>query len=326
MLAFPACRAEEKKAVDYVQHPELFAPVWGDKYTARPDMLDWEEKKAAFNDPDGRVLLVAHRGDNNLYYPENSLEGALSVIAAGADIIETDIHLTKDGVPVLMHDDTLERTTDWKEHVGKNGLPESSAVCDWTYEELLNLRLKSTEYRIPTLEQLICVCKNRVFITLDKINQFDWEKDILPLIVKHEAYETVLIPYTYSVERAHGIQQQMLEKYGAAPFYFADARNDEKQALSIEQLRAAGMPVNLRDGEVVGFLSEDLASFLQEANGKYKIYIEVLRSEHDKKRFWDIILQRGYGYLMGNLIYAQLDYWKEIYPDYTDRSTWNIPD
>lgn len=51
---------------------------------------------------------VAHRGDP-FHFPENSLAGYHSAIAAGANYIETDIHLTADEVPVLCHDDSLGR-------------------------------------------------------------------------------------------------------------------------------------------------------------------------------------------------------------------------
>lgn len=58
-----------------------------------------------------RVLVVAHRG-NSSRAPENTLAAFNAAIDAGADLIELDYHHTADGVPVVMHDDTLDRTTD----------------------------------------------------------------------------------------------------------------------------------------------------------------------------------------------------------------------
>ncbi|NLO60249.1 MAG: glycerophosphodiester phosphodiesterase [Spirochaetales bacterium] len=55
--------------------------------------------------------IVAHRGDSK-HYPENTLEAFLSAVAMGVDVIETDVHLTKDGELVIWHDQTLERNTD----------------------------------------------------------------------------------------------------------------------------------------------------------------------------------------------------------------------
>ena len=55
-----------------------------------------------------RVLAVAHRGDP-YRYRENTLRSVGSALAAGADSVEVDVRLTRDGVPVLLHDATLER-------------------------------------------------------------------------------------------------------------------------------------------------------------------------------------------------------------------------
>ena len=54
--------------------------------------------------------IVAHRGDSE-YYPENTLPAFRSAFDLGVDVIETDVHLTKDGHIVIWHDPTLERNT-----------------------------------------------------------------------------------------------------------------------------------------------------------------------------------------------------------------------
>lgn len=80
-------------------------------------------KFISFLDPMPRV--IAHRGDSR-NYPENTLPAFLSAVGMGIDVIETDVHLSKDGTLVIWHDPTLERNTDG------NGTIESH-----TYEELL---------------------------------------------------------------------------------------------------------------------------------------------------------------------------------------------
>jgi len=57
------------------------------------------------------LFLYAHRGAS-AEAPENTLAAFRRALAAGADGIELDVHLSRDGVPVVIHDDTLERTTD----------------------------------------------------------------------------------------------------------------------------------------------------------------------------------------------------------------------
>ena len=57
--------------------------------------------------------IVAHRGDS-AFFPENTIPAFQSAAELGVDVIETDVHLTKDGKIVIWHDPTLERNTDGK--------------------------------------------------------------------------------------------------------------------------------------------------------------------------------------------------------------------
>ncbi|MEK1476337.1 glycerophosphodiester phosphodiesterase [Limosilactobacillus fermentum] len=75
--------------------------------------------------------------------PENSPAGFRYALTHGAEGIETDLHLTKDGVPVIIHDETLHRTT--------NG---TGQVADYTLAELRQFRLPNGEY-IPTLADFL---------------------------------------------------------------------------------------------------------------------------------------------------------------------------
>ena len=80
------------------------------------DMME-EESRAGF-------INFAHRGASE-YAPENTMMAFSLGMYMGANGIETDVQMTKDGVPVLFHDDSLERVT------GQPG-----AICDYTYEQL----------------------------------------------------------------------------------------------------------------------------------------------------------------------------------------------
>jgi len=65
-----------------------------------------------------RVLAIAHRGDS-MHLPENTALSIRAGFDAGADLVEVDVRLSHDGVPIIFHDDTLERTTSGR------GLPEA---------------------------------------------------------------------------------------------------------------------------------------------------------------------------------------------------------
>ena len=97
-----------------------------------------------------RVLIVGHRGARGIA-PENTLASFQMAIDIGVDAIELDLHVTRDGDLVVMHDPALERTTDGTGEIG-----------DFTFDELnrLNAAAKfvgEIEYgvqRIPTLHQV----------------------------------------------------------------------------------------------------------------------------------------------------------------------------
>ncbi len=72
------------------------------------------------------ITVTAHRGFSG-ENPENTLASFRAAIAAGADMVELDVHLTRDNELVVIHDDTLERTTDGKGNVADKTLAELKA-------------------------------------------------------------------------------------------------------------------------------------------------------------------------------------------------------
>lgn len=88
---------------------------------------------------------VAHRGlfDNENGIPENSLPAFARAVENGFGI-ETDVQMSRDGVLVVFHDDTLKRMT------GADG-----KLSDYTFEQLRELRLAGTDCVIPTFEEFL---------------------------------------------------------------------------------------------------------------------------------------------------------------------------
>lgn len=97
-------------------------------------------------------VYYAHRGlhDNASDAPENSMKAFQKAVKAGYGI-EMDVQLSKDLVPVLFHDFTLERAC------GKPG-----RVCDYTYEELQEFSLFGSEERIPKFEDVLSMVGGKV--------------------------------------------------------------------------------------------------------------------------------------------------------------------
>jgi glycerophosphoryl diester phosphodiesterase len=119
------------------------------------------------------VMISAHRG-SHLDFPENSLAAIRGAIQIGVDFAEIDIRFTKDRHMVLMHDKTINRTTNGK------GL-----VSDFTFEEIRKFRLKQkdslTQEIIPTLEEALSTAKGKIILDLD-IKQDECIDSIITLV------------------------------------------------------------------------------------------------------------------------------------------------
>jgi glycerophosphoryl diester phosphodiesterase len=103
---------------------------------------------------EGRPLLGGHRG-NPAENPENTMRSFRSAIAAGCDLIECDVHLSADGRLVVIHDHTLERTT--------NG---SGLVRDYSAAELRKLDAGDGE-KIPLLQEVIELALGKVGLVIE---------------------------------------------------------------------------------------------------------------------------------------------------------------
>ena len=188
-------RSSMQSRESYVANAEAFLPAYRFINHIPVEELTLEHKKQMFNDPKGRSFVIAHRCEHT-FYPENSLEAAISAWCCGADSIEVDIQKSTDGVWMCMHDANVTRTTNAEELLGKEGYPTSPKLCDWTYAQLRTLRLKDrygavTPFPIPTLEEMLKACDGRIFIHLDK--RFSYVDDIFPLMEKTGVYEPVYL-------------------------------------------------------------------------------------------------------------------------------------
>ena len=115
--------------------------------------------------------LIGHRGVKNLS-PENTLNSIELAYKIGLKWVEIDVKVSKDLIPILLHDDTLDRTTNG------NGL-----VIDFTYNELKNLDAGSffynhpTKIYIPTLENTLLLCKeNNLGLNIELKPNLGFEK------------------------------------------------------------------------------------------------------------------------------------------------------
>jgi glycerophosphoryl diester phosphodiesterase len=105
-----------------------------------------------------KTIVIAHRG-NHVAVPENTVAAAREAINAGADYVEVDLRTTKDGHLIVLHDATVDRTT--------NGSGKISAM---TLDEVKHLQVfnrNKKTHRIPEFKEVLAVCKNKINIYLD---------------------------------------------------------------------------------------------------------------------------------------------------------------
>ncbi len=109
--------------------------------------------------------VVAHRGDSHAF-PENTLEAFISASNMGIDVIETDVHLTKDGEVVIWHDDSLERNTDGSglvEHFTLSELKKLDAGYTFTKDGGKTYPFRNKGVKMITLHEALKACPNQRF-------------------------------------------------------------------------------------------------------------------------------------------------------------------
>lgn len=126
--------------------------------------------------------IVCHRGGNEA--PENSLAAFEKAAQAGYEYVETDIRWTKDNVPVLLHDATIDRTSNTTDNI---------KIADLTYEECMKLDFRSyfgEEYkdiRIVKFDDFLQLCRNynlKAYIELKGVMYYE-QASLLTKLVEY---------------------------------------------------------------------------------------------------------------------------------------------
>ena len=125
------------------------------------------------------VVVTGHRGAGFLE-PENTVRSMLRAIELGVDQVEIDTHLTKDRKIMVIHDSTLDRTTNGHGFVG-----------DYTLAELKRLDAGKGE-RIPTLQEIIDVIRGRVTLQIE-LKELDVTDHVVKEVMENKLAEEVVI-------------------------------------------------------------------------------------------------------------------------------------
>jgi glycerophosphoryl diester phosphodiesterase len=114
------------------------------------------DERPFFSEFERGPLVMAHRGGRGLW-PENTLYAFEQAVAMGVDVLEMDTQSTADGVLVLMHDDTVDRTTDGTGAVNALTLDELKALdagYRWSSDEGQTFAYRGKGVEVPTVEEV----------------------------------------------------------------------------------------------------------------------------------------------------------------------------
>jgi len=142
-----------------------------------------------------KTYIFAHRGAS-IRCPENTLEAFSAAVELGADGIELDVHLTKDGEIVVAHDERLERVSNGTGHINDHTLKELK-VLDFgiLFGDLE--KADGTVYRIPTLAEVFLLAKKsalKLNVELKNTDRFypELPGKLLTLAKQYEMEELII--------------------------------------------------------------------------------------------------------------------------------------
>lgn len=170
-----------------------------------------------------RVMVASHRADWR-GWPENSLAAIESAIEIGVDIVELDLQETADGQLIIMHDPTINRTTTGK---GK--------ISEMTLDSIRHFHLKNgvgiqTTHPIPTLREVLQLCKGRVLINLDKADRY-FDK-VVPLLEETGTTRQIIMKGRKSADEVRQLYGKYLDDVIYMPIV------DMNEAESVNQFKA----------------------------------------------------------------------------------------
>ncbi|MGL5122791.1 MAG: glycerophosphodiester phosphodiesterase [Fusobacteriaceae bacterium] len=141
------------------------------------------------------MFVFAHRGASGLF-PENTLVAFKKAIEMGAKGIELDVQLSKDGVVMVMHDDTLDRTTNGKGRLEKFTLEELKKLdSGFWYSKIYS------KEKIPTLEEVIKKLPKNIKLNIefkpDKKNTAKIAQEVYKIVEKYNYSKQVIVSSFY---------------------------------------------------------------------------------------------------------------------------------
>jgi glycerophosphoryl diester phosphodiesterase len=208
-------------------------------------LVDWETGNQ-------RALNIAHRGASAVA-PANTLAAFEKAVELGADGIELDVHLSADGVPVVIHDFAVDATTDGSGRVSEMTLAQIKQLDAGTHFDPA-----FAGARIPTLAEVLQAFGDRLLLNVElksvSLRDNGLERAVLAMVKKHELESRVLLSSfnPFSLRRAKRVAPDVragllyapdlplfLSRAWLAPLFPHEARHPKHTMVNARYMRWA---------------------------------------------------------------------------------------
>ena len=141
------------------------------------------------------TLVIAHQGGDGVW-PGDTMYAFEKAVAIGVDVLEMDAHITKDGRIVLMHDETVDNTTDGTgliEEMTLDELKQLDAAHDWSNDDGQTFPYRGMGIQVPTLDELFEKFPQMRYVIEIKLTQNPIDKPMCDLLRKYNMQDKVVI-------------------------------------------------------------------------------------------------------------------------------------
>ena len=245
-------------------------------------------ERAVFQRKNSSVLVFAHRGGGGLY-PENTLEAFEYSAKTGADVLELDIHGTADGALVILHDGSVNRTTDGIGKVSEmtlEAVKKLDAGYRFSTDNGQTYPFRGKRIAVPTLEEIFDALPNQTFNIEPKQATPSIIKPLCDLIRARKMTEKVIVG---------SFRQGVINEFraecpeiatSASPSEVTEFLTLSKTGLSESYsppMQALQIPENL------GALSVVTKEFVENAHRKnLKVHVWTINKTADMQRLIDV--------------------------------------
>ena len=142
-----------------------------------------------------QTLVIAHQGGDGVW-PGDTMFAFEKAVEIGSDVLEMDAHITKDGQIVLMHNETVDETTDGTgliEEMTLEELKKLDAAYDWSIDGDKNFTYRGQGIKVPALEELFQKFPRMRYLIEIKLTENPIDKPLCELIRKYDMQTKVII-------------------------------------------------------------------------------------------------------------------------------------